>query len=177
MAILNQVTSSKTDRPEFRAAQVRSFFREARGLFAAMVLGAFVTTVTGCSAGGGGKLPTDGSTQDAAAADYVQLDFAFADFPEGCPPAQGDQNGIGAPCTMGGNQCKNSQVCTCDPILGYLGPPGTPCYCTPLTFATCDQVSSDFCGASATCCSYMSDGSLCVPTICLDGATCPTFGP
>jgi hypothetical protein len=159
------VNSPTTNRPE-RRAPVPSW--RARRSFRPLLvaLAAIAASVASCSSGGGGK-----------AQDYVQLDFAFADFPEGCPPAQGDQNGIGAPCTMGGNQCKNNQVCTCDPILGYLGPPGTPCYCTPLTFATCDQVASDFCGASATCCSYMSDGSLCVPTVCLEGATCPMFGP
>ena len=56
------------------------------------------------------------------------------ELPEGCPPVQPNEKGVGIPCTMGGGQCTAAGVpaglrCTCDPYFG-IQLYGVPCVCT-----------------------------------------------
>ena len=56
------------------------------------------------------------------------------ELPDGCPPVQPNEKGVGIPCTMGGGQCTASGVpsglrCTCDPYFG-IQLYGVPCVCT-----------------------------------------------
>ncbi|HEY8923955.1 MAG TPA: hypothetical protein VIU64_06205 [Polyangia bacterium] len=121
-----------------------------------------------CSVGAG-----DGG--DAAAHDYVIPDVTLGDVPEACAHGQGNEKGVGAPCSMGGGECRRygSLICACEPLLGYMLP-GAPCICTiPIFGQTCQQIPSDYCGSNATCCSYQNVGSACFPNACLDMAMCP----
>jgi hypothetical protein len=122
-----------------------------------------------CSAGGGGAY--DGG-RDAVY--EVSLDL-----PPGCPPATANEKGVGAACTKGGGQCKNGLRCTCDPFFG-VQLEGVPCICTLATFATVgsvepcvDSVPANYCGANATCCSYLTTAVYCLPSICVPDGVCP----
>ena len=139
--------------------------RPWNGLWAGLVLAALATT--GCG--------SDGGNADAGPHDYVIPDLTLGDVPEACAHGTANEKGVGAPCTMGGGECKRfgTSVCACDPLLGYMLQ-GAPCICTiPIFGMTCDQIPSDYCGSNATCCSYPMLGSACFPNACLDMAMCP----
>jgi hypothetical protein len=128
----------------------------------------------GCSAGGGGAV--DGGLRDAVFEVSLNL-------PDGCPPVDGNDKGVGTPCTMNGGQCPTGLACTCDRTLG-VQLTGVPCFCTLLQLAQAnstnpcvDSVQGDFCGSNATCCSYMTAAAYCVPSICLPGDMCPPVSP
>jgi hypothetical protein len=126
-----------------------------------------------CSAGGGGAI--DGGVHDA----FFEVSL---DLPPGCPPSTANEKGVGTPCTMGGHQCKNGLLCTCDPFFG-VQLTGVPCICTLGQLAQTGSTDpcgaplpANFCGSNATCCPYMTAGAYCVPSICVpDG--CPVFLP
>jgi hypothetical protein len=137
-----------------------------RAVFAGIAV-SVLACLTGCSAGGGGKL------QDAGTG--FTIDYRFSDLPPGCPPVTGNDKGIGAPCTHGGGQCKSGHICACDTTAGVTPPQGTPCFCTILVLQSCDTIPAGTCGQNAMCCSYMQQAALCVPDACLQSATCPAF--
>jgi hypothetical protein len=125
-----------------------------------------------CSPGGGGAV--DGGVHDAVFEVSLQV-------PDGCPPPDGNEKGVGAPCTMNGGQCKGGLRCTCDPALGALLV-GVPCFCTLAQLAQngsvepCkDAVPATYCGSTATCCNYLNSAAYCVPNICLPGNQCLVF--
>jgi hypothetical protein len=129
-------------------------------------LGAWAV-VSACSSSGG-KRPVDADTQDAFA-----IDYHFGDLPPGCPPAAGNERKVGTPCskTADKGQCGGGMICACQPYFGVVPPDDTPCFCTIPFCAN----SPGFCGQGATCCSYMSSGSICVPDACLPQMQCPVF--
>jgi hypothetical protein len=142
--------------------------RKLRGrLEIALFCSSFALLAGACSSGSGGN--TD------AAHDYLTFDVSFGDLPAGCPPAAANDQGIGSVCTVGGGECKNGLLCACEPHANILPPQGTPCVCTKLIYSGCGTVPTNYCGQDAMCCSYMDTLSLCVPTACLQDATCPTF--
>jgi len=108
------------------------------------------------------------------------------ELPEGCPPPQANEKGIGAPCTEGGGECRKVSsdphfVCTCDQFA-TIKLSGVPCVCTLAginadtnTANACDNVSGDYCGSGATCCPYMSLGYFCIPNVCLPDGACLEF--
>jgi hypothetical protein len=127
-----------------------------------------------CSAGGGGAV--DGGVRDAVYEVSLNL-------PDGCPPAMANEKGIGNSCTKGGHQCKSPLLCACDPFFG-VQLTGVPCICTlgvpaqaNSTNPCVDSVPTNFCGTNATCCSYLTAGAYCVPSICLPGDVCPVVTP
>jgi len=125
-------------------------------------------TGAACSSHGGGNAD--------ASHDYLTFDVAFGDLPPGCPPAAANDKGIGGPCTMGGNECKNDLICACEPHAGIQPPDGTPCVCTRLMLTGCSNVNvAQYCGQGAACCSYMDQASICVPLVCLPDGTCPAI--
>ena len=128
--------------------------------------------VGACSSGAGPR--PDGSV------DGTTYDLAL-DLPPGCPPAQANDKGVGAPCTRGGGQCKSPLVCACDTILG-LTLNGVPCICTlaglnehPGSNPSACAASTPACGSNATCCDYMSTAYYCSPNVCLPGGSCIVF--
>jgi hypothetical protein len=136
----------------------------------AWALGLLVAT-SACSGGSG---PTEAGVLDA-------IYQVSVDVPPGCPPAAGNEKGVGKPCTMNGKQCTNGLKCTCDPQLGALLV-GVPCFCTLAQFAQngstapcTDSVPAGYCGSSATCCNYLNAAAYCVPSICLPGNMCLDF--
>lgn len=147
----------------------------ARGFVVALALSVSVWSIAaagGCSAGGGGQIP------DAHPVDAYEVSL---DLPAGCPPAGGNDKGVGKPCTMGGNECPNSDLfrCTCDQFL-TIQLTGVPCICTILSVNStpdagdlCAALPSDYCGSNATCCNYLTVGTYCAPNICLPGGACP----
>jgi hypothetical protein len=102
--------------------------------------------------------------------------------PVGCPPAEANDKGIGAACTMCGNECASPLRCTCDPYLG-IQLAGVPCICTLLQVAPtgsadpCADAPANFCGSNATCCAVMTTAAYCVPNVCLIGGQCIEFTP
>jgi hypothetical protein len=102
--------------------------------------------------------------------------------PPGCPPAQANDKGIGAPCTMCGNECADPLRCTCDPYLG-VQLTGVPCVCTLFQLAPtgstdpCGDTPANFCGDNATCCAVLTTAAYCVPNACLIGGECIVFVP
>jgi hypothetical protein len=133
----------------------------------------------GCHSGGTVTGPKDAQVYDLA-----------LDLPPGCPPASGNEKGVGIICTKGGGECTKPGVpggllCTCDPAFG-LQLNGVPCVCTiagPNLSATVSDPCSaaangkpaGFCGTDATCCPYMTVGYYCSPNICLPGGSCINF--
>ena len=110
------------------------------------------------------------------------------ELPDGCPPVQPNEKGVGIPCTMGGGQCTASGVpsglrCTCDPYFG-IQLYGVPCVCTIVGLnpdpanipnaCTQPQLAS-ICGTEATCCPYVNAGYYCSPNACLPGGACIEF--
>ena len=121
------------------------------------------------------------------ARDAAVFDIAI-ELPEGCPPAQPNEKGVGIPCTMGGGQCNAAGVpsglrCTCDPYFG-IQLYGVPCVCTIVGLnpdpanipnaCTQPQLAS-ICGTEATCCPYVNAGYYCSPNACLPGGACIEF--
>src|SRR3954452_23808574 len=98
-------------------------------LVAALALG-------GCHSGGTVTGPKDAQVYD----------FAL-DLPPGCPPASGNENGVGIACTKGGGQCTKPLICTCDPDFG-VQLNGVPCVCTIAGINTSASVT-DPCIAAA----------------------------
>ncbi len=109
------------------------------------------------------------------------------ELPEGCPPPEANEKGIGAPCTEGGGECArvagaSDLRCTCDQFA-TIKLSGVPCVCTLAginpdatnTPNACDKVATGFCGTNATCCPYMSLGYFCIPNICLPDGACLEF--
>jgi hypothetical protein len=136
-----------------------------------LALGAWAV-VAACSSSGG-RTPPDASGQDS-----FSLDFKFGDVPVGCPPGVGNDKNVGSFCSKGGGQCGAGLICACDSFNGLIPPEDTPCFCTiPILGRACNDpmVPAGLCGQSATCCSYMQLGSICVPDICLGSMTCPVF--
>jgi hypothetical protein len=138
--------------------------------FGALAFGALAS----CTPGGGGAI--DGGQRDAVYEVSLNL-------PDGCPPPSGNDKGVGAPCTMGGKQCKSPLHCTCDPAFG-VQLSGVPCICTLFQLAEVGSADpcgaplpANFCGSNATCCSYLTVGAYCVPSICLEGNVCPVVAP
>ena len=135
---------------------------------------ALATTLAACSSGSSSP-PRDAAVYDLA-----------LDLPPGCPPAGGNEKGVGIPCTKGGGECAKAGVppnllCTCDEAYG-LQLNGVPCLCTLVginlsTAVTdpCGAQTSPPCGSNATCCNYMSQGYFCSPDICLPGGACIDF--
>jgi hypothetical protein len=131
------------------------------------------------SACSGGKSGGDGGPPNDGAGIYE----VGLDLPPGCPPATGNEKGVGIPCTAHGNECKSGMRCSCDQILGAILV-GVPCFCTLAQFAQngstdpCkDSVPVGYCGSSATCCNYLTSAAYCVPSICLPGNQCLVFDP
>ena len=84
---------------------------------------------------------------------------------------------------MCGDECASPLHCTCTPSLG-VELTGVPCVCTKVQLANTgstdpcqDSVPANFCGSSATCCSYLTSAAYCVPDICLPGGQCIVFVP
>ena len=131
-----------------------------------------VCAVAGCSSG---TKKTCGP-QDAG---IIEVGL---EAPAGCPPAEANENGVGAPCTMCGNECASPLRCTCDPYLG-IQLTGVPCICTLLQLAPtgasdpCADAPANFCGSNATCCAVMTTAAYCVPNVCLIGGACIEFTP
>jgi hypothetical protein len=135
---------------------------------------ALAVTVAACSSG-----------SSSPAHDAAVYDLAL-DLPPGCPPASGNEKGVGIPCTKGGGECTKAGVppnllCTCDEAYG-LQLNGVPCLCTlvGINFSTavtdpCGAQTSPPCGSNATCCNYMSQGYFCSPDVCLPGGACIDF--
>jgi hypothetical protein len=140
--------------------------------------GLAAAALAGCSSpGGGGAVPDAGR-------DTAVYEVAVS-LPDGCPPAAGNANGVGQPCTPGGGECKGSLHCSCDQFLG-VQLTGIPCLCTLLNFASgtipdggtpCTNVPMSYCGAGATCCPYQSVGYYCAPDVCLADGVCPPVAP
>jgi hypothetical protein len=135
---------------------------------------ALLSGLAACSSGGSGAI--DGAVDGG-------LYEVSLNLPDGCPPPSGNEKGVGTPCTMGGNQCKSPLHCACDKNLGVTLV-GVPCICTLFQLAQTgsqdpctDSVPANFCGSNATCCSYMTSGAYCVPSICLEGNMCPAVMP
>jgi hypothetical protein len=142
----------------------------ARGIFWMLTLCALAGVA--CSAGGGGMVP------DAHPVDAYEVSL---DLPAGCPPEAGNEKGVGKPCTVGGNECPNNGTlqCTCDTFLG-IKLVGVPCFCTLVTVNSnpdagdlCAALPNNYCGTNAGCCSYLSIGTYCAPSICLPEGVCP----
>jgi len=101
--------------------------------------------------------------------------------PAGCPPPA-NELGIGAPCTMCGNECASPLRCTCDAYLG-VQLSGVPCVCTLFQLAPtgstdpCKDVGQNFCGSNTTCCNVLQTAAYCVPNVCLIDQQCIEFVP
>jgi hypothetical protein len=125
-----------------------------------------------CSPGGGKPV-------DAAIFDVPQ-DLTIGELPPGCPPGIANDVGVGKPCTPGGKECNGTKAtqCTCDTLLGFRAPAGTPCFCTAVAVALACPAQNT-CGKDASCCAYtvtgMPVGNLCVPNICLAEHVCPAY--
>ncbi len=116
-----------------------------------------------------------------ASRDGLTYDLSL-DLPPGCPPATGNEKGIGAPCTRKGGECASPLVCACDTV-GGLTLNGVPCICTvamlnpkPSNPNPCSTQSSSVCGSDATCCNYQNLAFYCSPNVCLPGGQCIDFG-
>jgi hypothetical protein len=105
------------------------------------------------------------------------------ELPEGCPPAQANEKGIGAPCSEGGKECDRLGLrCTCDQFATFKLS-GVPCVCTVAglnpdpanTTNACDVVPANTCGSNAQCCPYMNLGYFCIPNVCLPDGECLEF--
>lgn len=135
-------------------------------------LGAVAMLAAGCSSSGGKRPVGDGGVLDGFA-----IDYRFGDLPQGCPPATGNNKHVGDDCSNG-KACVQGLICACETFNGFIPPEDTPCFCTiPIVGRTCSDptVPADTCGQGATCCSYLNLGSICVPDVCLETMTCPTF--
>ena len=136
---------------------------------------ALLVALGACSSGSSG-----GGVHDAAVYDLA------LDLPPGCPPATGNETGVGIPCKADGGECTKpgappNLLCTCDEAYG-LRLNGVPCICTRvgLNLSTavtdpCGALASSPCGSNATCCNYMSEGYFCSPNVCLPGGACIDF--
>src|SRR5260221_3534738 len=132
-----------------------------RGVARTLGLSGLLLAAGACSSGSGSG---DGGLHDAVF--EVSLDL-----PAGCPPAAGNDKGVGKPCTMNGKQCQNGLLCTCDPQLGALLV-GVPCFCTlarpansGIQVPCTESVPASFCRSYATCCHDLNAGAYCVPHI------------
>jgi hypothetical protein len=112
--------------------------------------------------------------------DAITYDLSV-DLPPGCPPGQGNDIGVGKPCTHNGHECASPLICACDTVSG-LTLNGLPCICTmaglnlhPSNADPCSSEPSDVCGSSATCCNYLSTAYYCSPNVCLPGGQCIKF--
>jgi hypothetical protein len=144
------------------------------------VLAVVLSSATSACAGGGSH-SSDGSVDSV-----IELSI---EWPAGCPPATGNEKGIGLPCARGGAECTKAKsghdglLCTCDPTLGALLA-GVPCICTLAqpakngsTDPCKDTVSADYCGSSATCCDVLNSAAYCVPNVCTFSGACLVFVP
>ncbi|HXJ23427.1 MAG TPA: hypothetical protein VMT03_24650 [Polyangia bacterium] len=129
--------------------------------------------VVGCSSNNAYK--PDGGHVDA-----LTYDLSL-DLPPGCPPGQGNEKGVGKPCTRNGHECGSPLICACDTVSG-LTLNGLPCICTmagldrtPSNPDPCSLEPSDICGSGATCCNYLSTAFYCSPNVCLPGGECIQF--
>jgi hypothetical protein len=136
-----------------------------------LALFALLIGVSGCSSSSGQHVD--------ASRDGVTYDLSL-DLPPGCPPAQANEKGVGAPCTKGGHECANPLICACDKTLG-ITLNGVPCICTlaapnPNSNLPCSNQPANYCGSNATCCNYMKLAYFCSPNACLPGGQCIDFG-
>jgi hypothetical protein len=140
-----------------------------------------IATLAGAAAGSGCNKDEPQQPRDAAVFDLS------IELPEGCPPAQANEKGVGIPCTPGGGQCMASGVpaglrCTCDAYSG-IQLVGVPCVCTMVGLNpdpanvpdACTTIPSGYCGTDATCCPYVNAGFYCSPNVCLPGGACLVF--
>lgn len=109
-----------------------------------------------------------------------QASVGFPEVPAGCPPAAGNESGVGAPCTRTGNECPGSLQCSCRDWFGYAMPAEMPCFCTSVSFGpSCTSA----CGSQASCCGYdvplaptsTVTVSACFPAVCLIDGQCPVI--
>jgi hypothetical protein len=132
-----------------------------------------VSAALGCTAGV--KKPACGSTD----AGIVEVGI---EAPAGCPPPAANENGIGKPCTMCGNECAAPLRCACDSLLG-VQLSGVPCVCTLLQFAAqgstdpCADQGPNWCGTNTTCCNALAIAAYCIPDVCLPNGACVEFIP
>ena len=102
--------------------------------------------------------------------------ISLPEIPPGCPPAAGNENGIGKPCTATGTECTGTLQCSCKSWFGYTMPASMPCFCTNVSFgSTCSS-----CGSNTPCCTYTIPVnatnitvSACFPAVCAPNNTCP----
>jgi hypothetical protein len=150
--------------------------RELLPLRLSLLLAVATAFGAGCHSGATITPPTDAHVYDLS-----------LDLPPGCPPASGNENGVGISCTKGGNECKSPLLCTCDQAFG-LQLNGVPCICTiaginqsasvtdPCS-AAANGKPANFCGSDAVCCPYLTVGYYCSPNVCLPGGSCIQFTP
>lgn len=130
----------------------------------------------GCGQGSGSSSSRDAG-RDGPVAD-TQTSISLPEVPPGCPPATGNEIGIGKPCTATGTECTGSLQCSCKSWFGYPMPASMPCFCTNVAFgSTCSA-----CGSNAPCCTYavpLSTGSVtvsaCFPSVCAPNNQCPAI--
>jgi hypothetical protein len=138
--------------------------KRLRGAIAASALLAFSCH----GSDGGGSLDAPGS--DAL------LTFMVPEVPPGCPPATGNNIGIGGLCTRNGHECANGLSCLCDDRLGFAMPVGMPCFCTNPAVGACAYTNPS-CGTNAACCEFPVTATTlvsgCFPSVCLFDNKCP----
>lgn len=126
------------------------------------------------------SLPTRADAGRDGASDALSV--SMPDLPPGCPPASGNDIGIGKPCTATGAECAGNLQCSCKNWLGYTMPAGMPCFCTSVAFGR----ACGACGSNATCCTYddvpISTSatltiSACFPSACAPAGQCPRIAP
>lgn len=122
-----------------------------------------------CSSNNSPTTPRDASPSDA------QTSYTMPEVPPGCPPAAGNEIGIGAPCTRTGNECTGGFNCSCQNWFTYPMPESMPCFCTEVAFGgACNSP----CGSNATCCTYTISTitvSACFPAVCAPDGQCPSI--
>jgi hypothetical protein len=127
----------------------------------------------GCNSNSSSPSPRDASASDA------QTSYSLPDLPPGCPPAAGNEIGIGKPCTKTGTECTSSNLnCSCQDWFGQPMPATMPCFCTNVTFGSACASS---CGSNASCCTYAVTAGLtvsaCFPAVCAPNGQCPSITP
>jgi hypothetical protein len=117
---------------------------------------------------------SSGNTDTGNAPSDVRL--TLPEIPPGCPPATGNENGVGLPCTATGTECTGTLQCSCKNWFGYTMPASMPCFCTNVTFGS----SCTNCGSNTPCCTYTIPVSgtnitvsACFPSVCAPNNTCP----
>ena len=128
-----------------------------------------------CGQGSGSSGNRDASRDTSA---DTQVNISLPEVPPGCPPAAGNENGIGKPCTATGTECTGTLQCSCKNWFGYTMPASMPCFCTNVSFGG----SCSNCGSNAPCCTYtipLTGASVkvsaCFPSVCAPNGQCPSI--